>query len=193
MKNHTDAYIVAGGRSSRFGSDKTVHLLNDKPMISHVLEALSPIFQKIVIISDEAEKFRHLGLEIIPDAVKGAGPAGGINSALASSPGKRCFVFAADMPYINTEFIKYMLEIQSSSDIIIPFHDGFYEPLHAIYSAACGEKIKKFIAGGERSLILFFKQLSIRAVTENEILRYGKPEKIFKNINSLNDIYPVQD
>ena len=49
---HIDAYILAGGKSSRMGSDKGLILFRGKPLIEKVIEQLHPLFEKFIIVSN---------------------------------------------------------------------------------------------------------------------------------------------
>jgi molybdopterin-guanine dinucleotide biosynthesis protein A len=81
---HANAYILAGGKSSRMHTDKGLLLFEGKAMVQYFIEQLQPIFSKLFIVSNnpEDEKFR---LEVIPDSIKDIGPAGGIYTALKHS------------------------------------------------------------------------------------------------------------
>jgi len=149
--------IIAGGTSGRFGSDKSLHVYNGKPVI-------------------------------IPDIIPKLGPIGGIYTAVESIDMERVFVFPCDMPFINTEFIRYMTEIPDYYDIIVPELNGRYQPLHAIYSKNCAEGIKRKIELEDYRMSGFYEGYNIRAVIEDEISFYDDPFKMFKNINFKEDL-----
>lgn len=70
--------IIAGGRSSRFGSDKAMATLGGRALIDHVQAALAPQVREIVVVGRA-----HEGLRGIPDQpAPGLGPLGGIAAAL---------------------------------------------------------------------------------------------------------------
>jgi len=70
--------IVAGGRSSRFGSDKALAPLGGRALIDHVNAALAPQVREVVVVGRS-----HAGLRAIPDQpAPGLGPLGGIAAAL---------------------------------------------------------------------------------------------------------------
>ena len=180
--------IVAGGRSGRFGSDKSLYEFNGKKMIQHVFDAVSPIFDDMVIIANDAEKFRFLGVEVIPDIIPGLGPIGGIYTAVEKLPAERIFIFPCDMPFLNTEFIKYMLDIPDLYDIIVPEVNGRVQPLHAIYSNRCRTAIKRNIDACDYRMSGFYEGHNIRIVNEEEIGFYDDPQSMFRNINFREDL-----
>ncbi len=182
------ACIIAGGKSGRFGGDKSVFVYEGRPLISHVLDVIKPVFDDIKIIANDSEKFSFLGLDVIPDLIPGLGPIGGIYSALENVDCSRVFIFPCDMPFLNTEFVKYMSQIPDIYDVIVPKAGDFFQPLHAIYSKKCLSKIKKQIDEKNFKMSAIFEDLNIRIVGEDEIGFYGDPFMMFKNINFRSDL-----
>lgn len=187
--NHDDmsAYIIAGGKSSRFGEDKALFKYRGKPLIEHVIEAVLPVFTRIAIVGNNAEKFKYLGLPTHDDIVAPIGPLGGVYSALHQADTNRIFIFACDMPDINSGLIRYMVEHSENADVVVPVIGGFYEPLHAIYSKSCIAPMETLIQEGKRQIFRFFEQVTVRQVTADEIRVYADPDRAFRNINFRND------
>lgn len=183
--------IIAGGRSGRFGSDKSLYKFEGKTMIQHVFDAVSPVFEEIVIIANDSEKFSFLGVQVIPDIIPGLGPIGGIYTAVEKLEAGRIFIFPCDMPFLNTGFIRYMADIPDLYDIVVPEFNGHYQPLHAIYSKNCITAIKRNIDAGDYRMSGFFEGHSIRAVGEDEIAFYDDPLRMFRNVNFREDIEGV--
>lgn len=154
--------IIAGGRSGRFGADKSVHEFNGKPMVSHVYDAVKPVLDDVFIAANDPEKFAFLGLPVVPDIISGIGPLGGMYTALETFDIDRVFVFPCDMPYINTGLIRFMCSIEPVYDIVVPRIGEWYQPLHAVYSHRCGNAIKESISRGDYRMNGFYAGLNIR-------------------------------
>jgi len=180
--------IIAGGKSGRFGSDKSLHVFNGKPMIQHTYDAVKPVFGEIFIIAPDVEKFSFLDAKVIPDIIPGLGPIGGIFTAVESLDLERVFIFPCDMPFINTDFIRYMTDIPDYYDIIVPEVNGRYQPLHAIYSKKCADGIKIKIEQKDYRMSGFYEGYNIRKVNEGEIEFYDDPLNMFRNINFREDL-----
>lgn len=75
-------YILAGGRSSRFGSDKARATIEGRTLIQRVEAMVQPIAAQVTVVADRADRYADLGLRTIADRVPGLGPVGGLWSAL---------------------------------------------------------------------------------------------------------------
>ena len=165
-----------------------MYIYQDRALIEHVIGILQLTFKNIAIIADETEKFKYLGLPTYPDIIQNLGPIGGIYTALSRSKTEKIFLTACDMPYLNKNFIRYMISVSSDFDAVVPFINNNYESLHAIYSVNCLTPIKKWIDSENLRIISFFDDIRLRRVLENEITQFADIRKIFKNINYLEDI-----
>jgi molybdopterin-guanine dinucleotide biosynthesis protein A len=185
MKNSygISAYIIAGGRSTRFGEDKSLFPYLGKPMLERVVEVVRKVINKIAIIANDSERFAYLGLPCYDDVIAGIGSIGGLYSALTYADTDRSFIFACDMPELDPRLIEYMIAISGNYDVIVPLINGFYEPLHAVYSKSCLSVIQKNLKKGYRQIINFYNDVSVRAVEGDEIQVYADTKRVFTNIN----------
>lgn len=185
-----DACIIAGGKSRRFGQDKSLYVFNGKPMIGHVLDTVRQLFHRVAIISSDTGKFAFTGVPVYPDIIPDLGPLGGIHTALEHSAGRPVFVVACDMPFLSAHLIEFMCGRLSaeSSDLLIPLIGGNYEPLHAIYGRGCLEPIKNLIARNDRKILNFFPAVNLQTVSDEERRRFDPDETVFINLNYLEDV-----
>ncbi|TRX27786.1 molybdenum cofactor guanylyltransferase [Flavobacterium franklandianum] len=185
---HINAYILAGGKSSRMGTDKGLLLFEGKPMIQYVMEQMQPIFDKIVIVSNNLE-YEKFGLEVIPDLIKAIGPAGGIYTALNHSDCQLNFIVSCDMPFVTAAAIEFILKNAQENQIVLLENQGKIEPLFGIYSKEC-EEIWLQLIGQEKvklqDMVLHFRLKTI-PVENNEIFA----ATFFKNINTKEDFNNV--
>lgn len=182
------AFIIAGGQSQRFGRDKALFEYRGKPLIRHVIDAVRPAIEQIAIVADDADKYAFLGLPCHRDAIAGLGALGGLYTALLRAGTERVFVTACDMPGLSAGLIRFMAEESSGYDVTVPWIDGRAEPLHAVYAKTCIEQIEKNIRSGQRQIIRFFNDVSVRKVTGEEVGHFGDPALIFRNINYPDDV-----
>src|SRR5437867_170131 len=79
---HLPLYIAAGGRSSRFGSDKARADVNGIPLILHVARRLEEAVSSLTVVADVEHKFEDLQLRTIADQHPGFGPMAALHAAL---------------------------------------------------------------------------------------------------------------
>ncbi|MCX7678541.1 MAG: molybdenum cofactor guanylyltransferase [Spirochaetes bacterium] len=182
------AFIIAGGKATRFGGDKLNYIYRGKPLIAHGAEILKNIFTDVAIVGDGAIRFKYLSLPYIEDIVRGVGPLAGIITALEYAQTERIFVVAGDMPLLNDQFVRYLVRISAGFDVTVPFVNGEYEPLHAVFSKNCAVAIRTAIGRGEKRIVSFFGEVRVRTVREEEIRAFDDPAKIFFNVNYPDDI-----
>jgi len=180
-----NAFIIAGGRSRRFGRDKALFPVEGVPLIERVLSVGRGVFSEISIIADDHGRFSHLGVPCHADMVKGWGPLGGIYTALRYARPGGCFVVACDMPFLSGPLIRAMAGLTGDSDVLIPYLNGNYEALHAFYSTNCAEAVRRSIERGERRVVSFFDEVAVRRVEGSWIKEIADPARVFININYL--------
>ena len=126
--------ILAGGRSTRFGSNKALAIVNGKPLIHNVADLMSGLFQECLLVTNTPEEYDFLSLPMTSDRHKGSGPLAGIHAALQEVSETRAFVVACDMPNLSPELIQYLCSINEQDyDAIIPMLKKGLEPLFGIY------------------------------------------------------------
>ncbi|QDT65117.1 molybdenum cofactor guanylyltransferase [Calycomorphotria hydatis] len=82
MADRYPAYLLAGGQSRRFGSDKALAEWNGKPLLLHVGELLREVTSDSTVVADRAEKYVDFNLRVIVDRMPGLGPLAGLHAAL---------------------------------------------------------------------------------------------------------------
>jgi molybdopterin-guanine dinucleotide biosynthesis protein A len=99
-----DAYVLAGGRSSRMGRDKALLELAGKPLVAHALTKLRRIGEDVAILSnnDELAQFAPVVKDLHPDC----GPMSGIEAALAHARHDWSLVVPVDVPFLPTAFLQ---------------------------------------------------------------------------------------
>ncbi|RLF57301.1 MAG: molybdenum cofactor guanylyltransferase [Thermoplasmata archaeon] len=175
--------ILAGGKSSRYGSNKALVKVNGTPLIEKVTEVIHSVFQKVVLITNTPGTYAYLQLPMYEDLIKGLGPLGGIYTGLTVITTEAGFFVACDMPSLNSDLIRYMVGCRKDFDAVIPRIAGKMESLHALYAKPCLPAAKRLIDSGNRQVIRFFPEVSVRYVEEKEIRAFDPHFSSFFNIN----------
>lgn len=175
--------ILAGGKSRRYGKNKALVKIGGITLIERVLAVMNSLFRQVILITNTPETYSHLNLPMYEDIIKDLGPLGGIYTALRSMDTEAGFVVACDMPFLNRELIRYMVEVRGRSDVVVPKFDGFVEALHALYGKRCLRVIQRLIEHQHYQILQVFRHVSVRHVREAEIRRFDPDLKSFLNIN----------
>jgi molybdenum cofactor guanylyltransferase len=187
------AIILAGGRSSRMGADKSLLSVDGQPIIERIRERLAGRFDQILISANEPEKLAFLGLEVVPDRIPGQGPLMGIASALDASSSELNFVVACDIPHIDIALVEEMLAEaeRSGADVVVPMTDGKeYEPLFAVYRKSALEAINRVLASGGRRISDIFalcRVKHIRLSDANQLRNLNTPAEYEEFRKGLSD------
>lgn len=185
-----NAIVLCGGKSSRMGFDKAFLKAGGRTLVERQVEALSPLFRKVILATNAPGKYRLAGnVETVPDGVPGLGPIGGLAAALEKSDSRYNFVVACDMPFINPDLAAYMAgSVKKGYQAVVPFHGNEYQPLCAVYSRDCLGEIREALTCNRLKLVRLFSRLKVRKVPLRELKKFGDPEVYFRNINTPRDL-----
>lgn len=190
MKKFGTAAILCGGKSSRMGFDKCKIKFGDKYLIDIIGEQLEEVFNDIVLITNDLNKFNNIRYRVVKDIIPDSGPIGGIYSALKCSYSSNVFITACDMPVINTDFIRYMMDIIDSRNTegVVSFKSGYVEPLHAFYSTGMIDRFENHIKKESFKLLSVINESNMHYIEESEVKRFSRDLNIFTNLNYKTDL-----
>ena len=180
------AIILAGGKSSRMGTDKGFVSYKNKPFVQRIIEVIRPLVNEIIIISNNPN-YDIFGIKRFNDLVENAGPLAGIQTGLYESETENNLVISCDVPLISSEVIEKLIEqISEDVDIIQLQSKGREMPLIAIYKKQCEHIILKELNRGERRVREVLKQCSVKTIILEKEL-----EIFTTNINTPTDLKNV--
>lgn len=186
--------ILAGGKGSRFnGILKSKIVIEEKTIISRIIDVICDLFGEIIIVTNTPDEFKEYhNYKIISDQFLNKGPLGGIHSAMVESSFEALFVFAGDMPLLEKDIIREQVEyfIENSFDVVIPSINQFTEPLHGIYKKSLLRVLEEYIkVENDYSVQAFLKKIDVNYLQfeESEYTR-----RAFLNINSPSDLVIVK-
>lgn len=180
--------LLAGGKSSRFGSNKALTRLAGKFMIEHPAKILADLFENCLLITNSPAEYAFLGWPMVGDIYPDAGPLAGIHAALKSVTSPLIFVAGCDMPFLDKTLISYLCSLVEGYDVVVPRTAKGLEPLHAVYRQSIVEAIEQNLARGNRKIHRIFSELKIREVSEAEMLAATGTLTSFRNINTIADL-----
>jgi molybdopterin-guanine dinucleotide biosynthesis protein A len=185
--------IIAGGKSSRMGTDKSFVPLLGKPLIEHIREKVAELGQaETLLITNRPTDYAHLGLLMYSDVLPEKGSLGGIYTAVHYSQNPYTLVIACDMPFVNPALLKYMISLADEFDVVVPRSEGYPEGLHAIYSKKCLEPIRKRLDVNQLKVIGFYDDVRVRYLDEAEYQPFDAHGLSFYNVNTPQELEEAQ-
>ena len=135
-------YIMAGGRSSRFGSDKARALVDGVPMLLRIAGELSPVTSSITVVAGTAGKYDDLGLRTIADRHPGQGPLAGLHASMLDAlPASWLLLVSCDLIAVRRGWVDMLMAAQRPEVRAIAFRHDRWEPLLALYSTALLDEV----------------------------------------------------
>ena len=148
------AAIIAGGRGRRLGGlDKSRLVIGGRRIIDRQLAVLGQVAPRVLVVTDDHHRFRASGLHACADVLPGAGPLGGLHTALTRSPGRRTLVVAGDLPFLSGAFLRHLASRAPHADAVVPRNAAGLQPLCAVYDRGCAEAIRARLETGRHRLV----------------------------------------
>lgn len=178
-------FILAGGESARMGKPKGLLELNGAPMIVHMARIVETVAGKPIVVGSP-QMHELLGLRAIADEFPGAGPLGGIATALRAADRPWNLIVACDLPFLTRAWLEYLAgrALASAEDAVIPMSEGGAEPLCAMYNKRGEEAIRAALARGTHKVTDGLASLRVESVAPAEWKAFDSEGLLFKNMNS---------
>lgn len=181
------AIVLAGGKSTRMGTNKALIMVNEQRMLEAAVKSLSKVFPQVLISAND-KSYEDIGSPVFSDFYKDSGPLGGIHAGLKYSGYYTNFFSACDMPFIDTKLARYMVESAKGFDAVVPRIGDYYQPLFAVYTKNCIDAIEDRILAGRNKITSFYEQVKIRFLELDELAKFGNPDTMFFNVNTPGDL-----
>ncbi|QKZ13328.1 NTP transferase domain-containing protein [Spirosoma sp. KUDC1026] len=148
--------VLAGGRSTRMGEDKSQLNYHGKPQREHLTDLLRPYCTQVFwsVNTDQAAALAGTTQPLVVDAFDVPTPLNGILSALQHEPDAAWLVVACDMPLLTNRSLDALIDGRNPAKLATVFYDSdgrLPEPLLGIYEPAFWPVMQKAVAQGVQS------------------------------------------
>ena len=181
------AVVLTGGKSSRMGRPKALLPFDDEPLIAHIVWDLKKMFAEAVIVAAPEQELPILPAVLVRDEVAYQGPVSGIYHGLKASTKEVCFVTSCDAPFLNLALVSHLLSQISDFDVVVPFWQERFQPLHAVYRRSVAPLLREQLDRGELRPIFLYDKVRTRKIDEGEIRRLDPEGLSLLNMNSPGD------
>ena len=146
--------VLAGGRSSRMGTDKARLFVGGETLLARQLRLLreSGARERLVVGRGADEAVRESGVRFVADRQLGAGPLAGLEAALVAGGPGPTLVLAVDLPFITAELLRRLVRRGGSEVGVIPWREDHAEPLVALYPHRALAEVTRRLNAGELAL-----------------------------------------
>ena len=142
--------VLAGGRSSRFGRDKSRLQLDGVPLARRVADALAPCCAGILLSSGHPLASAGEGWTAVPDNFPDAGPLAGLEAGLARAGTPHLLAAPCDMPLLTTDALRALLARARPGEITLAGDGANRFPTLGIYPRSVQPALAEFLRGGGR-------------------------------------------
>ena len=190
MINNICAGILAGGKSSRMGTNKMLLPWDGKTFLEHIYDTCAIFPQRLVSVRDRS-LYPTLNLPFVEDEKDGLGPTEGVRQLLMASEKPYVFVMAGDMPFLTEDFLRaFARELAPQDDcLVLQTGENLIEPLCAIYATRTLPQLEALQAEGIRKLRVLYERTRTRIIDVREL---GFSPEIVDNINTREDYDRIQ-
>jgi FdhD protein len=185
--------VLAGGRSTRMGSDKALLPYQGGRFIEAIARRMEGLFDEVIVATGEEGRYDFLSCRRVPDRYPGMGALGGIHAALLASASDRIFVVGCDMPDLKPELVRHLCALSEGADVVVPESEGGLEPLHAVYRKSVLPVVEEALRDGRCRVVSFFDKVRVRRVPRAEVERIDPSGSAFRNINTPEEYYRFRD
>ena len=197
IENNILGIILAGGKSSRFGEDKSTTKLGNKTLLDHTVSKIENEFTEILVISKNKElNFKNNKIHIVEDCIEGQlGPLVGILTAMKwvrknNKNYKWIASFPCDTPFFDIKFISELkIKIKETSKKLIFLNsDKKRHNIFGLWSVDLIETLEEDINNGFRKVKIWADKIGYENININT-----KEFDMFLNINTKEDLKKAKE
>lgn len=210
--------LLAGGDSSRMGFNKALLRVGGRTLVEHTARLLAKLTGAVLIVSRDRSVAADLPYPVVDSEAPGVGPLAALAAGLECCTTPWALVLACDLPLFPAALGAYMLAVATDRggsvpgggpgrprgeagageangsggpgrwEAVVPYWNGFWEPLAAVYARSCLPAIQDALARGEKRVTSFYGRVRVRPVREEEIRSFAPPAVAFFNLNTRSDL-----
>ncbi len=198
MPPERSGLILAGGRSSRMGSDKGLIELEGRPLLLWVIDRMRPAVDEIVVSTSATNdaSYREVvpaGVRCVPDAAPQMGPLGGWRSALPALRSAYLVMAPCDAPLYSAALAARLFDLAGDHDGAVPRIQKYFEPLHAVYHRDhLIDALEKTLARGLDRPVHTYAHLDMVEVDEAALRAVDPDLDSFRSANTPEELERVR-
>lgn len=185
----TAGIVLCGGKSSRMGTSKAMLPFGPETMLQRVVRLMLEAVPSLVVVAAQGQELPPLPetVRIVRDHREGRGPLEGLLAGISGlAPDvSAAYATSCDVPLLNPQFVRRVLELLADHDIAVPRTEGFHHPLAAAYRPSVLPHIEALLADNRMRPVFLFERVRTREITAGELQDIGLES--LRNLNTPED------
>jgi molybdopterin-guanine dinucleotide biosynthesis protein A len=183
--------VLAGGKSLRFGEDKSQVKLNNKSLIDHILSEILTEFKELLIVSNNLIEFnKSENISVISDFKNNLGPLGGVLTAMKwikdnNKDYQWISTFPTDTPFFKNQILKDFhdkINLKNGKLFFIKSNNTRHN-IFGLWSIDLADKLEKDLENGDRKVEDWANKVGVNIID----MQFEKNDPFF-NINTKEDL-----
>jgi molybdopterin-guanine dinucleotide biosynthesis protein A len=187
--------VLAGGRSARFGRDKLIEAIDDRPLFQHAVDALGALTNDVIVVAAPGVDLPIEGpVRLVHDAAPYEGPLAGCLTGLLTAREPLVVVAGGDMLSLEPAVLGLLVRALAASPADAAFLDyrGRRQQLpFAVRTGAGTDMARRLATEGERRLGALAERLTARVLREDEWRPLDPEARTLRDIDEPGDLPPV--
>jgi len=182
--------VLAGGKSQRFGEDKSQVKLGDKLLIDYILSEIIDEFNEVLVVSNNLINFKYSKkISLIKDFKKDLGPLGGVLTAMKWAKDNHkdyqwISTFPSDTPFFKNQILKDFLKSinLNKSKLFFIKSNNTRHNIFGLWSIDLMDKLEEDLNKGERKVEVWANSIGVKSIN----MKFENEDPFF-NINTKDD------
>jgi molybdopterin-guanine dinucleotide biosynthesis protein A len=180
--------ILAGGRSTRMGTNKAFASLAGVRLLDRARHTVSQIADDVMLVTNQLAPYADFPGRVVMDNVPHRGPLCGLETALAHAHHPVLFVTAVDCPFLELSLLQYLARFAPHYDAVYCMGPVKAEPLVGFYRYTCLKAVQQMQTEGVWQLFRLPHYANVRVVPFADVLKFDPEGITFFNINTPEDL-----
>lgn len=182
--------LLAGGKSRRMGEDKRFILVGQRTLFERSCAVLRDLFEHVCVVIAQDSQSLQADVPVVRDLLPDCGSLGGLYTGLRWAKTQHIFLTACDMPFLNPDVVRYMVQLKDQADIVIGRWATRLQPTHAVYGRGCLPVIEEMINLHNKKIhsMIDHSALRVRVIAEGEIRQIDHDGRSMFNVNTPSDL-----
>jgi molybdopterin-guanine dinucleotide biosynthesis protein A len=174
------------------GCEKPLVQVGGQSLIERVVDAISPVVDRVVVVTNRPELYDGLGLPTLADSYVGRGPLAGIHAALKHLACDAALIVACDYPFLDAAALGRIARTDPARGVVVPEIGGRLHPVCALYAVETLPAIEASLASGELMVLSLVSRVP-RTVLREADLGGQTAERTFFNVNTPDDLRRAEE